>query len=332
MKRMIRIDIDSKIDEIKKNHKNDFMDAKTGEYTSIKDALNNLKKYGNFYNFFCVNNKLSDNKIEKLLTISSKSRMIKYIKEIDDAIQEDTMKNNNKDKILKDIENEFVNLFKNFSNRNWAVDFLKLINVRVCPYCNRAYTFTVYEKTMGRKSKAELDHYFPKNLYPYMAISIFNIVPSCSLCNKGKSNNYVTIDAQNILYLYEEGFDNKINFTLSSKNFNYIFDLSREFSIKLKSSSNKYSSIIKSYNDAFKIDHLYSMHSDYVQEIIQKAIVYNDIMIKEIYTQYPNLFESEEEVKQMILGNYTKMENLGRRPLAKLTKDIWSELREDKEL
>lgn len=323
---MIRINIDSKIDEIKIKHKNDFIDTNTGEYISIKAALNNLKKYSNFYNFFCVNNKLSDSKIEKLLTISKKSDMIEYIKNIDDLIKKDVNKNNNKDKILEDIENEFVRLFKKFSNRNWAVDFFKLINVRVCPYCNRAYTFTVHEKTTGRKSKAELDHYFPKNLYPYMAISIFNIVPSCSLCNKGKSNKYVTIDVQNIFYPYEEGFDNKIVFTVDSKNLNYIFDLSREFSIKLKCDSNDLKDMIKSYNDAFKIDHLYSMHSDYVQEIIQKTIVYNDSMVEEIYTQYPDLFSSKEEVKQMILGNYTEINQLGKRPLAKLTKDIWDEL------
>lgn len=312
---------------ILESHKNDFLDKKTREYKKIKESLNILKKYKNFYNAFCLSNKLSDNKIEELLTLSNKKSIISFIKKINNAIDKDVSKSFDKNTILKDIENEFIIIFKNFAKRDWAMEFLTLLDVKVCPYCNRSYTFTVHNKLTGTKSKAELDHYFPISKYPFMAISIFNIVPSCSLCNKGKSNNHITVDQQNILYPYEEGFDDEIVFSVESNRLDYITDLSQEFSIKLKSSSSLYVDIITSYNQAFKIDHLYSMHCDYVQELIRKKIVYNDSMIEEIYENHRQLFESLREVEQMALGNYTDIKDLGRRPLAKLTRDINAKLR-----
>jgi len=43
------------------------------------------------------------------------------------------------------------------------------------------------EKKVGEKNKdnydLEMDHYYPKADYPYLAISIFNLVPSCPTCN-----------------------------------------------------------------------------------------------------------------------------------------------------
>ncbi|TCL67476.1 hypothetical protein EV196_10232 [Mariniflexile fucanivorans] len=31
--------------------------------------------------------------------------------------------------------------------------------------------------------KPELDHYYPKSLYPYFGVSFYNLIPSCQSCN-----------------------------------------------------------------------------------------------------------------------------------------------------
>jgi hypothetical protein len=45
-------------------------------------------------------------------------------------------------------------------------------------------------------------------------------------------------------------------------------------------------------------------------------------MVKDLVIQYTDMFGSEDEVLQCVMANYMADENLGNRPLAKLTKDI----------
>lgn len=48
--------------------------------------------------------------------------------------------------------------------------------------------------------------------------------------------------------------------------------------------------------------------------------------IDELYNQYPELFSSRDEVLNMVVSNYINADDLGKRPLAKLTRDICNEL------
>jgi uncharacterized protein HemY len=68
--------------------------------------------------------------------------------------------------------------------------------------------------------------------------------------------------------------------------------------------------------------HVYQTHKDYAQEIIKKATVYDEQMVKDLVIQYPDMFKYENKVWQCIMTNYMADENLGNTPLAKLTKDI----------
>lgn len=58
---------------------------------------------------------------------------------------------------------------------------------RTCPYCNQTYSFTVTETKKGKKKqktfRPTLDHFYPKDKYPHLALTLANLVPSCSTCN-----------------------------------------------------------------------------------------------------------------------------------------------------
>ncbi|MGF6264384.1 hypothetical protein OKW49_005312 [Paraburkholderia youngii] len=51
-----------------------------------------------------------------------------------------------------------------------------------CPYCNLAYGHTLIIDDEG-KVRPTLDHFFDKATYPLFAISLGNLIPSCSSCN-----------------------------------------------------------------------------------------------------------------------------------------------------
>lgn len=65
---------------------------------------------------------------------------------------------------------------------NWApMDYIKFLNVRYCPYCNAESVYAIKKSKLTARSA--LDHYFPQSMYPYLAISLCNLVPSCTRCN-----------------------------------------------------------------------------------------------------------------------------------------------------
>lgn len=59
---------------------------------------------------------------------------------------------------------------------------------------------------------AVLDHYYDKGKYPYLALSFYNLIPSCNICN---SKFKTTIDFKEIPHLhpYEDSFNEKAKFS-----------------------------------------------------------------------------------------------------------------------
>lgn len=78
----------------------------------------------------------------------------------------------------------------------------ELININVCPYCNRQYIFTI-KTTKQKIVRPELDHFYPQEKYPYLATSLYNFIPACHTCNHIKRDK-----GENIIYPYNEGFLN----------------------------------------------------------------------------------------------------------------------------
>ena len=54
--------------------------------------------------------------------------------------------------------------------------------IKYCPYCN-ADTVYAFEKGNKTKVASALDHFYPKSKYPFLALSLYNLVPVCSRCN-----------------------------------------------------------------------------------------------------------------------------------------------------
>ncbi|MET3321031.1 UNVERIFIED_ORG: Ni,Fe-hydrogenase maturation factor [Peribacillus simplex] len=225
------------------------------------------------------------------------------------------------------------------------------LNVSVCPYCNRQYISTLHTKS--GKTRADLDHFSPKSKYPYLALSFYNLIPSCKVCNSSFKLNkdFTYIDNLNP---YENGFEGKYLFTIKAKekeikkiqdsreslfNFenipkeydlSFLFGDSTNFEISLKPSldaENQFIKKAKGNREVFKIKELYAFHKNYIQELIKKAIIYNETRINQLFEEYEGkLFSSKEEVLQLVLGNVIKDEDLSKQPFSKLIKDIAQEL------
>ena len=92
-------------------------------------------------------------------------------------------------------------------------DLAEKLKVNTCPYCNRNYTVTVRKGKKALIVRPDFDHYFPQSEYPLLALSFYNLIPSCLLCNRSiklaKNMNY-----GKFIHPYEDEFgkDLKFNF------------------------------------------------------------------------------------------------------------------------
>ena len=217
-------------------------------------------------------------------------------------------------KILrKDI---FEKEYDNWSNRigYGAYYFVKELGLNTCPYCNRNYTFVVDEK--NGKLRPEIDHFYPKSIYPFLAMSFYNLIPSCPICNHTKKDkDSYKLGLKNPYDYKNEKF--KLTYSPSSVEFSQIESQKYDFN----SFDIKFETINKNI-EVFKLEELYKQHKDIVLELLMKKAYYPKSYIEEL----KNFGFSEDEVYRYLLCNYKKEEDLHKRPLSKLIKDISEEL------
>jgi len=74
--------------------------------------------------------------------------------------------------------------YHNFITKTISWDAYQLCGLSIsktCPYCHHSYTHTVVAD--DGSFRPPLDHYYPKKLYPFLALTLINLVPSCHTCN-----------------------------------------------------------------------------------------------------------------------------------------------------
>jgi hypothetical protein len=222
------------------------------------------------------------------------------------------------------------------SFKDWgAYELTKSLMTSVCPYCNRSFIVTLL--TDYGKTRPELDHFYPKSRFPYLALSIYNLIPSCHICN---SNFKGSIDFYSIphIHQYEDNFTNKFQFYIDVSDEvigDSIPDI-ENFNIEVKILTDEIKESIKINNSikTFKYLELYNQHKDVAKEILEKAVFYNDTRINELMDFFENESNDQntttnkssaiidESVKRFVVGNFVEDGDIGKRNLAKYMRDI----------
>lgn len=203
--------------------------------------------------------------------------------------------------------------------------FTKNFNFRTCFYCNKDF-ITNFNKDDFDETKEvstfQLDHFYDKGTYPYLALSLYNLIPSCPTCNspkvKGSENCFQTCKAPN-----DKNFDfeNKVKFKLfldkDCKNL-HLKD-KEDIDTPLKE---QFSNDYDKYIEIFKLNERYKAHKDIVYEMITKAELYPESRLKELQDLTGIPFQ---QIKKDIF-KLSDEEDLSKKPFSKLIKDISEEL------
>lgn len=212
------------------------------------------------------------------------------------------------------------------------LEFANSLNFKSCFYCNSQLTtiipikyYTTRKlkgKVRTRKATFELDHVKPKSKYPFLATSFFNLIPSCSICNKAKSDNEIEFN------FFEENITNLdfLKFKLDEKSTqkywktkdknDFIFDYSVIGTDK------------NNYNDTFRIQEIYETQKDIIEELVYLKKIYNHGHKSSLMRISKNkgLFPDEAFIDRLVIGNYSKPDEFHKRPFSKFTQDIARDL------
>ena len=212
----------------------------------------------------------------------------------------------------KDI---FEDLYKNqlSGNEKLKKQFFNLFeNINVCPYCNRNFINPIYKKhSLGGDNKnqsPDIEHFFPKSIYPFLSLSISNLLPSCAFCNKIKSD--VDTFQNNCLSPYEiKDSDFRFDFSL---------ELNQVKKVKLISKTDCKNSEI------LHLESLYNeVHSKYINDMFDGVLKYTK-RNKEFLDTFKIL--TEDDYKKLF-RNYYKEEDFNKQPLSKMTKDLYNQIK-----
>ncbi len=84
----------------------------------------------------------------------------------------------NPELVILDTIFDYKNVFSD-AIADFFVERAEQLHISSCYYCETAY-INVYT---ARKRQFDVDHYIPKEKCPILALSLFNFVPSCQVCN-----------------------------------------------------------------------------------------------------------------------------------------------------
>lgn len=236
---------------------------------------------------------------------------------------DDQLKNNRKKYKKLHAELNKIFSYKNFTALKKEYNAYKLaksLDINTCPYCNRMYTKTVVNKTVEGKIKKitrpEFDHWYPKSKYPLLALSFYNLIPSCHICNSS-----VKGDADFSLETHIHPYvDEKINMQYS-----YEYDKSLtnyKFKIKYKGDTNNKA---KTTAEEFKLKEIYETHEDEINDLLRIKSVYSDTYLQKLDNLLGETV-SYKEIYRLAFGTSIEESKFDKRPLSRMKRDILKEL------
>jgi len=218
------------------------------------------------------------------------------------------------------------------------------LGIICCPYCNRNYITYILSEKNKRLIGPTYDHFFSKKDYGFASLCFFNLIPSCTICNSNLKHE-IDFDLTTHLYPYRDEFGENacfdFNFSLAGvgQDSKIIFKpyirlkdgISGEDKLKLAgiddvSGKDKSGSI-----KVFRLSEIYESHHDTVEEVHEKFYVNSKHYVGSIEENLKLLGSGEKEFYRFHFNNYFDSSDFHKRPLAKLTRDIYNKLKKNQD-
>lgn len=201
--------------------------------------------------------------------------------------------------------------------KNTLIALAEKLNVKSCPYCNMHYTLFAEDVNKSKKklTKFQFDHFFNKTDYPLLSMSLYNLIPSCGVCNQGKSTGHLSLKFHPYASSIAEQFHFEVIHPLS------LYSGRKKDRIELDMiPDNVTNEEIKEFDDTFHLHTLYRRHGDIAQEVFDKAY-------EEPYYLDTSSFSflsgaASEYMLRLTYGVYLNKAEIEKRPMSKFIQDL----------
>lgn len=328
---MIHIEINEKqISEIKALWSKWFFKS-----DRMKQFMERLEKDNNFRSFFVCNSGFD---------VGQTSVVEYFFKDLSDK----NIAEQYKQPLESDTKDFLLRAYKSYRDSEELLKIIDIINLQVCPYCNRNFIERYSLERNGKNIayfKGDLDHYYSKDEIPALMLSFYNLIPCCKVCNheKGKAGlrpfypyyDYEEKEYRFSVEVYTEEDEKDIIHNMpiddiESKRFDSTVwqGISDNFKIVLKGiDETELNDCMKNSNMLFKLEKKYNHSKDYVKELVRKKYIYPEIRKKELLKNFPDIFKDKTDLYETFYSFVDNPEQIRNRPLAKLTKDILEQIR-----
>lgn len=288
-----------------------------GELEKNRDKIQNISQ--ELYNFLFEDQAIREVNLNKLLRTRTDYSTLN---------QEGLIFSPNVGKTWEGLKEIFK--YPSFAGLTEFSKLVQMMGVTTCPYCNRAFTSTVERKDGKIRRHNQIDHYMNQEQYPYLALTLPNMVPVCADCNHKKGAN-----KRDILYPYKEGFDDKYRFvTHPIRGCGYLIgetDSEEDFCVSIEKvpsavCDKDYCMRVDNARTLLDLDELYNTHNEYVLHIFEQRYIFGEAYIEDLIANFPEYFKSKEDVKQMLYMRSIRPDDFKDNPLSRLTFDIDDEI------
>ena len=189
---------------------------------------------------------------------------------------------------------------------------------RTCPYCNQSYAFSVQRHSRG--FRPTLDHYYDKASYPHLALSLYNLIPSCYSCNSSLKGKRDFFKNQHLHPFFD---DECFSFSIANKDSSFsnpdelILKEIETLSIMLSSKNE----VEKNSLDTFLLNERYESFISDALVFAQNKRAFDDIKLND---QIFITRQMKEETSLRFNKNNYKNEMLG-----KMFLDIYNQFKQD---
>lgn len=206
------------------------------------------------------------------------------------------------------------------------IPYLNRIRIRTCVYCNAQYAATAREvrkRSVCYEAFFELDHFYPKSIYPFLCTNFYNLQPSCSSCNKHKEQD------ESLFNLYTNNVNEILNpFQFSIPHDKFVLEYlksNKAEDLEICFDAPKNDLLKENHEKCFHITPLYSAFKDVAEEIIWKRKAWDKTYMEMMEKQYAGMNIAPSLQKRIIFGFLEDEADIHLRPLTKLQQDLYNQ-------
>lgn len=203
-----------------------------------------------------------------------------------------------------------------------------LIQISTCCYCDMSYINTYTSNDGKKRSHFDIDHVIPKSICPITALSLFNFVPCCPVCNQRlKRDSFLADNVEEAMLLSPTNpnynFDKEVHFRIIPNETYYSFNYREhidKFRVELQTESSIYEKTIKQLH----LEERYSFHKCEalnLMDLMQRYPLSHIKKIAQVLNEHGVCY-SVSQIEEDIFGHSLIAEN--HRTFYKLHNDIYN--------